>query len=95
MHQNEEVAVIKKSYLALEKPGLKHRIYIKMVGKLQEKICRRGDPLLDPSIFYTCLIQFRVVGGLLPILAFIGQEAGYTLDGSPSITTARLAVVGM
>ena len=38
---------------------------------------------IHPSIFYTCFIQLRVVGGLEPIPAVTGWEAGYTLDRSP------------
>jgi len=35
--------------------------------------------IFQPSIFYTCCIQFRVTEGLEPIPAAIGREVGYTL----------------
>ena len=38
---------------------------------------------VNTLIYYIFLIQFRVAGGLEPILAAIGQEAGYSLDGLP------------
>ena len=38
---------------------------------------------IHTSIFYTCFIQFRVVGGLEPVSAVIRREAWYTLDRSP------------
>ena len=42
-----------------------------------------GNLSIYLSIFYTSLIQFRFVGGLEPIPAAIGREAGYTLERSP------------
>ena len=40
----------------------------------------------DKTIFYTYLIQYGVEGGLEPIPAAIGQEAGCTLDRLPNTT---------
>ena len=40
---------------------------------------------IHPSIFYTRLIQFRIVGGLEPNPTVIWGEAGYTLDSVSSV----------
>ena len=72
---------------------------------IDEALVSHLDPISDSfakklfhlTIFYACLIPFRITGLPKPIPAPIGRKAGYTLDGSPvhhSTKTSETYIVG-